>query len=278
MLGIGGSLEHGAAVNSEDARRLLERVVHQRAYLGTLERALAESRDGCLLLGAPLELCLGELAVGDVRDHAVPHGVSASVADERGFVAYPHDASVAVDHSIFLGNRSAPQLVLAAEHALAIVGVDLARPQAGIGHPLLGREAEHLERSRAHVVPAPADADIGHVHDRRQAVEQRPRALLAGQPARVIWIPAPIVPASWLGRGHPSFVIGTGEPKLRSPDVLWPPLERLFGSPVRPRDSRSAASAAPMLARQRSCPSSSSVSEECASSAGSIGARKLISR
>ena len=207
--GVVGPFEHGAAVHAENLRGRGERVVHQHADLHSLQRTLAQSRDRGLLSGAALELELGELAIGHVGDHSVPHRATVPIGDERGFVAHPHGPSVAVEDPIFLRQRRLADHVLAPEHAVAVLWVHLTRPQPGVGHPLRGREAEYVGRARADVVPRAAHADVGHVENRREAVEQGSQGGLAALARRVASRPAPVVSARWLWcRRHPAFVIG----------------------------------------------------------------------
>ena len=152
-------------------------MVHQLVDFCALERALAEPCDGGLLRRAALELELGELAIGDVEHHAVPARAVLLVGQQHGFVAHPHDLPVAVEHPVFVGRARLGQLLLAGEHELAILGVDLARPQADVGEPFLGREAEDRLGAFADVVPAALHAGVGDVDDRRQQLDQcaRPR-------------------------------------------------------------------------------------------------------
>jgi len=131
-------------------------------------------RNGGLLRCAALELKLGELAVGDVEHHPVPALAPVRVGQQHGFVADPDGAPVAVADPVFVGRRRLDEVLLASEHLLAILGVHLARPQTGVGHPLLGCEARDRLGARADVVPGAVDAGVGDVDDRRQQVDQRP--------------------------------------------------------------------------------------------------------
>ena len=126
------ALEHRAHLDVENPRGLHECLVHQLRHIHSLERVLAEPGHGRLLLGPALELGLGELAIGDIRHHPVPAHAPLGVGHERGFVAHPDHPAVAMTHAVFVGYRRLEKLVLAREHAVAVVGMHLAGPQAGI--------------------------------------------------------------------------------------------------------------------------------------------------
>ncbi len=205
---VGRALEHGALLDTEDARSLAERMVHQLSHLGALERALSQPRHGGLLGRAALELALGELAVGYVQHHAVPARAALLVGEQHGFVAYPHDPPVAVEHPVFVGGARLLQRLLAREHELAILGVHLARPQAAVAQPLLGREAEDRLGAPADVVPAAVDARVGDVHDRGQQLDERTRSWLGRKLASEIVRPAIAGRSVWGMRCHVCVRIG----------------------------------------------------------------------
>jgi hypothetical protein len=70
------------------------------------------------------------------------------------------------------------QLSLLGEDRLAVVRVDLAAPQVGVGHPLGRGEAEDALDLRADVDPAPVGRELGDIDDAVGAVDDRLEALL----------------------------------------------------------------------------------------------------
>jgi len=160
-------------------------------------------------LGAALELGLGELAVGDVGDHPVPAHAPVRVGHERGFVAHPHEPPVAVAQAIFVGQRRFEQAVLALEHARAVVGMHLPRPQAGVLDPFARGEAEDRLHAGAEVMPAAVDSDLGDVQDRGQLVDERPDFELGRLLARASGESTPVGRRGGKSR-HPRACIGTG--------------------------------------------------------------------
>src|SRR4029450_9507303 len=69
------------------------------------------------------------------------------------------------------------QLSLLGEDRFAVVRMDLAAPQGGIGHPLGRSEAEDPLDLRADVDPAPVGRELGDVDDAVGAVDDRLEAL-----------------------------------------------------------------------------------------------------
>ena len=148
---------------------------------------LAELGDRGLLRGAPLELDLDRLAVGDVVQHAVPAELAVLAAREHGIVADPDRSSVAVEHPV-LERRivvlGAVEAVLARQDPVAVLGVQALGPQLGVRAPLSGGVAEDLLDLGADVMPASLLAGVRDVDDRRHALEQL-RVVRSGDSARL---------------------------------------------------------------------------------------------
>ena len=138
---------------------------------------LAQAGDGSLLRGAPLQLCLGLFALGDVREHAVPARAAEFVGDEQRIVADPDHPAVAMQHPIFDGGARVrsrdPARRLTGQHALTVEWVKPGAPQGRVKLPLLGRETQDQLDLRTDVVPSTVLAGLRHVDDRGDAVEQR---------------------------------------------------------------------------------------------------------
>ncbi len=132
-------------IDPQQLDRGADRLLHQVREARALERVLAEPGDRRLLGGAALELGLGLLLLGDVGHHPVPALDASLVEHQQRVVAHPDDVTVAVQEAI-LGRAKRrltvddPHLLI--EHALAVFGVQAARPQFGVIAPLLRREAE----------------------------------------------------------------------------------------------------------------------------------------
>ena len=199
--------QHDGDLRAGAGERLHEPVLEQRAVGEARERIV----DGLVAdhLGAALELGLGALAVGDVGDHPVPAQPARGVGRERGFVAHPHGAPVAVAQAVFVGRVRFGEAFLAREDPRAVVGVHLPRPQPGVVDPLSRGEAEDRLRTGGDVEPAALDADLGDVEDRGQLVEQRPDLGLGQTLARASGERAPGGRGRG-GGGHPPACIGTG--------------------------------------------------------------------
>ena len=121
---------------------------------------------------------------GDVDQHAAPERDRAVRLAEPGHVADPDDLAVAAAHPV-LGHdplvgaaRLVLEPILLLDHAVAIVGVDVLEPDVGVGHPLLGREAQHVLDLRADVEEEAGGTGLGLVDDRRQPLDQLAVALL----------------------------------------------------------------------------------------------------
>ena len=77
-----------------------DRRPHQRVGVAVLQRPLAELGDDRLLGGGALQLLLGDLALGDVVEDAVPDGHPVLVGLEHRLVEDPDDVAVAGDHPV----------------------------------------------------------------------------------------------------------------------------------------------------------------------------------
>ena len=148
--------------------------MHKLRQALSLQRAFAEASHRGLLFGAPLELSVGELAVGDVRYHAVPACAAMDVGHQCGFVTHPDRGAVAAKHPVFARHGRIGQLILFVEDPIAVVRVNLARPQTRVLDPLLGRETQDGLDSAADVMPLSINPGVGHVEDRRHLVDKRP--------------------------------------------------------------------------------------------------------
>ena len=96
---------------------------------------LPEPGDGRLLGGRALQLLLGDLALGDVVEDAVPDRDAGVVGLEHRLVEDPDDVAVAGDHPVVDRRRVArsPSVLraLLLERPLAVVGMQQLRPEPG---------------------------------------------------------------------------------------------------------------------------------------------------
>ena len=174
-LAAGRQLQDRPVLRLQDLGGVGDGGIHQLGQVRAGERQLADSRDRGLLRRAALQLGFGPLALGDVRQHAVPPHPALFVGHQHGVVANPDRPAVAIGQAVVLRRRLAAlaqRSGLAREHARAVVRVQQPRPQLRIGEPLLGRKPEQGVHLRADVVPAAADAGIGDVGDRREALHE----------------------------------------------------------------------------------------------------------
>ncbi len=108
------------------------------------------------MLGGVGELQLGLLALGDVGEDALEAGLSGLVDDPASLVAHPHDVAVGVQEAVLVVEQA---VFLASPSSLMTrsrsSGWMRCSHSSGIGHPLLGRVAEHRLDLRAHVEAAP---------------------------------------------------------------------------------------------------------------------------
>ena len=93
----------------------------------------------------------------------------------RGIVEDPDDRAVTPRHSVFEALRHAGYAggSVRDQHGVAVVGMDAARPELGVGGPLLRRVAQHRLQLRAHEVPATGRSRLGDVHHAGLALDQR---------------------------------------------------------------------------------------------------------
>ncbi len=156
------------------------RVVHQRLGVAVFQRPAAEPGDHRLLVERPLQVDLDRLALGDVVEDAVPDRDAGVVGLEHRLVEHPDQSAALRIHAVLDRGGFAVAERVAAFHRQrveAIVGVDLAGPEARVGEELLRGEAEDLLDLGADVAPAPGLAELGGVDDHRQPVDQ-PAALV----------------------------------------------------------------------------------------------------
>ncbi len=155
--------------------------LHQRRRFGPGERLLPEAGDRRLLGGAALEALLGDLALGDVVENAVPDGDAVGVELEHRLIEDPDDLAVAGQHAVVERRRVAGPddlLRLLLQGPLRVLGMDPTRPQRRVGEPFLRGVAEDLLDLGADVAPAAVLAELGRVDDRRQPLDQDPVVLL----------------------------------------------------------------------------------------------------
>ena len=134
--------------------------------------------------GVVEELRLEPLAVRRVDEEALRDGPARErlLGHRERLVADPDLRAVAGDHPVLGPERPAgrPVLEVGRDGGLAIVGVDQARPELGVGDELLGSVAEDPLDLRAHVgQPATVrHAGVGHVdvHGGGDVLDEHPVA------------------------------------------------------------------------------------------------------
>ena len=183
-LHIGYDLEHRAALHVEDARRFAHRFLHQLVQIRALQRTPAEEGDRGLLRSTALQLGLGELALGDVRENPVPAQPPQLVGEERRVIAHPDRPAVAMQHPILLRRPRFLKLELPCEDALTVLGMNTPGPQTRVGQPLLRRVPQDRLDLGAHVVPGRIDAGLRDIDDRGQALDERARLQLGERSTR----------------------------------------------------------------------------------------------
>ena len=240
---LAAGLPDAGRVDPFDLGHQRRRLLGEPGRVAVLQREAAEPRDCGLLGGGAAQLLLGELALGDVVEDAVPDRVALRVGLEHRLVEDPDDLAGPRDHPVVDRRPAALERRLAGlllERPLAIRGVQPRRPQAGIGHPLLGRVAEDLLDLRADVAPAAPLPHLAGVDDRRQPLDQAAIVVAGGGdlveelgdallgPA---FGPAVALVAGTLARGSHAWPIG------RRPGFLYPyrPMTERLQSPASPR-------------------------------------------
>ncbi len=174
------------------AAGLLEQVVDR----GAGERVLAQPRDRGLRGAPALELLLDQFLVGDVHEHPVPERRAVRTRDDDRAVSDPDDMPVLVEHAVIDEVRGrvvgtvrrtvlGRALRLCGQCLVAIIRVQLARPERRIARPLLDREAQNRQDPFVHVLPGAVLAGDGDVDDRRQALDDRLVVTAALGPAHV---------------------------------------------------------------------------------------------
>ncbi len=174
------------------------RVVHQRLGVAVFQRPPAEPGDHRLLVERPLQVDLDRLALGDVVEDAVPDRDAGAVGLEHRLVEHPDQPAALRIHAVLDRRGFAVAERVAAFHRQrveAVVGMDLAGPEARVAEELLRGEAEDLLDLGADVAPAPGLTELGGVDDDRQPVDQ-PTALVVASPAEAV------------EEGAESFVLG----------------------------------------------------------------------
>ena len=149
--------------------------------VGQARQRVVEGEPAQLGLGL-LQPRLGELAVGDVDHHALGvRGPPGRVAHDRRPLPEPHDGAVGGDHPVLGVERGLLGVgaALAVEHARAVLRVQPGGPQALVGDPGLGREAEQpLDLGRDEAQRG-VGRPVGDIGDRLDLLDQRAVALLA---------------------------------------------------------------------------------------------------
>jgi hypothetical protein len=129
-----------------------------------------------VLGGGALKLGLGVLAIGDVRENTAPVGLAVVTGEYQGVVAQPHDMAVAVQHPVLGRALAMVSRLLAGDHPVTVVGMQLATPERRIAAPLLRGEAQDRLDLGTDVGPTALGARFGGVEDRGHPLRD-PRVL-----------------------------------------------------------------------------------------------------
>ena len=200
------------------------RLLGQPGRIAVLERVAAEPRHRRLLGGGSLQLLLGDLALGDVVEDAVPDRGPLAVGLEHRLVEDPDDGALTGDHPVVdrrgaaVGHHLASLLL---ERPLAVVGMKPLRPEPRIGHPLLRAVAEDLLDLGTDIAPATPFAELAGVDDRRQALDQA-TVIVAGRRDLVEELGTPALRASprpWNRPRVPCGPIGTVPGSLKPASI-----------------------------------------------------------
>jgi hypothetical protein len=112
---------------------------------------------GAEALFARAERLLDQAALRDVGEHAAPHEGAVLGGDDRRGVPEPAALSVPGEQAVLglvdLTGRVGVDVLLLRENALAVVRMQLPRPEVGVVDPFARREPEDLLDLRAHVGP-----------------------------------------------------------------------------------------------------------------------------
>ena len=140
--------------------------------LGRVSRGLEDAVTG-------RQRVFGELAIGDVVQHSLPHRVPVRRADERSVVVHPSDASVLAHDAMFdlVVLACLVRAVGFGDHARPVIGMDDPHPQAGVGEPFLLRVAGQVLVLRADVASRGDLVDVVDVDDRRKLLNEGPVSL-----------------------------------------------------------------------------------------------------
>ena len=129
---VAADLPDAGAVDAVDLDHQRHRLLHQRVGLAVLEGVAREAGDGRLLGDRPAQVLLGDLALGDVVEHAVPDRDAVVVRFQHRLVEDPDDVALAGDHPVV--DRPAVAVV-AAPPAPAPGRAPARGPRDGAGAP-----------------------------------------------------------------------------------------------------------------------------------------------
>ena len=124
---VAADLPDAGAVDTIDLDHQRDRLVHQRIGLAVLEGMAREAGDGRLLGDRPAQVLLGDLALGDVVEDAVPDLDAIVVRFQHRLVEDPDHVALAGVHPVI--DRAAVAavpgrlLLLLGEGAVAVLGM-----------------------------------------------------------------------------------------------------------------------------------------------------------
>jgi len=138
-----------------------------------------------IMEGLVFQTLLELLLPGDVHQDAVPGHPTLLVPQCHCVIPHPHrgpgtvkqPVGVGVDRVIASRHEEA---LLFGQGALPVLWMKLSEPYSGVGHPLLGREAEDGLDLRADVEPSAVGPRLGDIDDRRHPLDLKLGALLQG--------------------------------------------------------------------------------------------------
>ena len=171
-----GAVEQLLLARAENPRG--GRVAREHAPVGAVDQQalLQRVHDAAVALLALRQRRLGDPRGGDVGDDPLRQVRRADlVADHRVALPHPHDAAVGGDHAVLAVERLllAEGVARLGDHAVAVVGVDVLLPHAGVAEPALGGEAEQLLDLRRDVAEGAQLVPVGDVGDGGDRLDQR---------------------------------------------------------------------------------------------------------
>ena len=145
------------------------------------DQVLGGLHERAVLLLALEHRALGPLEVGHVEHQALHQQLAVLADDHGGHVAHPEHAAVAGDHPVLRAQLVAPAPAAGSSSSITrsrSSGWMLLDPGPRVGHPLVGRPAEHPLDLGAHERPVALLAEGGRVDDRRHLLDQGAEALV----------------------------------------------------------------------------------------------------